>query len=568
MSDQITRCAAERFGLSYLFPYQRLVITNVLAAIGASDEHRPPREEDAATWGKQIVILPTGAGKSLCFQLPAALVEGITLVVYPLLSLMNDQARRIGEAGFGVVQLKGGQSREERRRVERAIAAGSCEFVLTNPETLATDTVKRLLATAKIVHVVVDEAHCISEWGDTFREAYLTLGASIAAIGVEVVTAFTATATDHGIRRIQEVLFGYDSGGITNGGGAHLIRGNPDRENITYSVVPCLNISHALRRLTETAESPGTGATTGTAGSSTSEKNHGAAPPHTSNADSGYLPVWRPGDPLPLPAIVFCRTRNETEAVARDLATVIGRERALYYHAGLAKEEKDATERRFFSATDAILAATCAYGLGVDKSDIRAVIHTYIPETVEAFLQESGRAGRDRAPAFSIVLVDPVAVSRSLHREGDGTVTPVEEAVFGTECRRKTLIAHLGGSGEACSGCDRCCDPDRPGVSPAAEQLLRSIALTPGSLRRRTWIALWRGVPSYADTVAFRRGVPGFGAFSHWRVRELDAAIDNLLAAGLIRERRGELSLPPRRRSVRDRKDPPPPFLPFRRATG
>jgi len=548
------RCAAERFGLSYLFPYQRLVITNVLAAIGASSQRRREggdhqEEEDAATWGKQIVILPTGAGKSLCFQLPAALVEGITLVVYPLLSLMNDQARRIGEAGFGVVQLKGGQSRDERRSVERAIAAGRCDFVLTNPETLATEAVQRLLAAATIVHVVVDEAHCISEWGDTFREAYLTLGSSFTAIGADVITAFTATATDHGIRRIQEVLFGSTAASSTGGTGAHLIRGNPDRENVTYSIVPCLSVPHVLRRLAESV------------GPSATETGSGAS-------DSGYLPVWRIGDTIPLPAIVFCRTRKETEGVARILAGVIGRERALYYHAGLSKEEKAKTEHRFFAATDAILAATCAYGLGVDKGDIRTVVHTYIPETVEAFLQESGRAGRDRAPALSIVLVDPPAVARFRRNEQRGTVSPVEEAVFGTDCRRKTLISHLGGTGETCSGCDRCCDTDRPDVSPATEQLLRSIALTPGSMRRRTWIALWRGVLSYSDAIALRGGIPGFGAFAHWRVGELDTAIDDLVSAGLIRERKGGLSVTFRRRGVRDRTGHHQPFLPFRKAAG
>jgi ATP-dependent DNA helicase RecQ len=258
----------------------------------------------------------------------------------------------------------------------------------------------------------------------------------------------------------------------------------------------------------------------------------------------------------------------ETEAVARHLAGVLGRKRALYYHAGLTKEKKEETERSFFSATDAILAATCAYGLGVDKSDIRAVVHTYIPETVEAFLQESGRAGRDRAPALSIVLVDPPAVSRYRQRAKIGTPSPVEEAVFGTRCRRGTLISHLGGSGETCSGCDRCCDPDRPDVSPATEQLLRSIAMTPGLMSRRTWIALWRGVASYADTLAFRRGIPGFGAFAHWRICELDASIDDLVSAGLIRERRGGLTLPSRRRWARDRKDRHQPFLPFRKAAG
>ncbi|MDA3951839.1 MAG: DEAD/DEAH box helicase, partial [Spirochaeta sp.] len=314
MNETITDYARSRFGLSYLYPYQRLVITNILAAVGADGRGADGSgaaghaDSDAGAWGRQIVILPTGAGKSLCFQLPAAILGGATLVIYPLLSLMNDQERRITEAGFTVVQLKGGQDRRERDRVAAAIITGTCDFVLTNPETLQGARAQKLLRNVRIDHVVIDEAHCISEWGDTFRESYLTLGDSLRPLNAPVITAFTATASDHVIRRIREVVFP-DTG-------AHLVRGNPDRENITYSVVPCLDTRHAVVQLARSS----CGAPPGGA----SAENLPGHPAAVKERDGTVLPVWRRGDHLALPAIVFCRTRAETETVAAEVAQVLG----------------------------------------------------------------------------------------------------------------------------------------------------------------------------------------------------------------------------------------------------
>ena len=151
--------AARPFGISYLHPCQRLVISNVL-------DNGP----DAVS--RQIVVLPTGAGKTLCFQLPAVLLPGLTVVIYPLLSLMADQLRRAEGAGLGVVVLGGGQDRAERVRIWRSIEDGEIRLVLTNPETLCQKGVLRVLAQVEISHLGVDEAHCVSEWGETCRAAY------------------------------------------------------------------------------------------------------------------------------------------------------------------------------------------------------------------------------------------------------------------------------------------------------------------------------------------------------------------------------------------------------------
>ncbi|MFW5695202.1 MAG: DEAD/DEAH box helicase, partial [Alkalispirochaeta sp.] len=239
MDDEYLRCARERFGLTYLFPYQRLVIATLVESLRG--ETGSVRRDDVETLGRQIVILPTGAGKSLCFQLPAALCGGTTLVIYPLLGLMNDQERRMREAGFTVRQLRGGQEPAHRREILAEFSQGSLDFLITNPETLATEPIRNALAAAPPVHAVVDEAHCISEWGDTFRPAYTTIGESLDRIGIARRTAFTATASDRVIERIRSVLFART--------GASVVRGNPDRPNITYSVVPTLSLSHALQSM-------------------------------------------------------------------------------------------------------------------------------------------------------------------------------------------------------------------------------------------------------------------------------------------------------------------------------
>jgi ATP-dependent DNA helicase RecQ len=508
-SDSLLALARERFGLDYLFPYQRLVITNILAAAHSETD-------DAREYGKQIVILPTGAGKSLCFQLPAAALSGTTLVIYPLLSLMNDQARRMSEGGFSVVQLKGGQSREERRAALDQVRAGTLNFVITNPETLQDQSIREVLRSSNLIHAVIDEAHCISEWGDSFRPLYLTLGEAMADLEVPIVTAFTATAGDHVLQRIREVLF--------RGDGARVIRGNPDRENISYSVVPCLSRLHALRSIFRSTAVP-----------------EATPTPGESDASRATLPVWYPGEPIPLPAIVFCATRADTRLYAAHLERVLGTGRAFHYHAGLEREEKKRVEECFFHATDAVLCATCAYGMGVDKPDIRAVIHTYLPATVEAFLQESGRGGRDRRPAFSVVLIDPSDEKRYLNNDTPGTV---QRMAFGPGCRREPLLREMGTEPDACAGCDRCESghssgpPLLPHQTPVASLISSLVMHAPRRFTATEWIRLLRGVASWQDRC---RGFPrrsGFGALRHWTTAELQAAIQALTALEVLRVRR------------------------------
>jgi len=550
VDDPVLSAAQERFGIDYLYPYQRLVIANILSAADSPEPSVDKNHTDTTSWGRQIVILPTGAGKSLCFQLPATVLPGPTLVIYPLLSLMNDQERRITEAGFSVVQLKGGQDGNERASVARELLEG-VDFILTNPETLVGPAVRSLLKRAAPAHAVIDEAHCISEWGDTFREAYLTTGESIAAIGVPLVTAFTATASDHVIRRIREVLFPE--------GGAHLIRGNADRENITYSVVPCFSKRHAVVSLL-------TGSQYNWNDPAGHEHEHEHEPkrvPESVDDDTGFLPVFRPGETLPLPAIFFCRTRWETQFYASLAAAVVDRDHCYYYHAGLSREEKKRVEESFFRDDRGVLAATCAYGMGVDKKNIRAVVHTYIPATVEAFLQESGRGGRDRAPAYSITLTDPTDISVFQERLQTGTAGPVERAFFSRQCRRTTLLHHLGYRTDTCTGCDRCVFPDDESCSPAVELALSCVAETRQHLTRREWIAVWQGRLSVTTALAGHRGIPGYGMFTDWREDELEEGLENLLGLGVLKLSRNRVRRSVNPKAVPDRTDRPRPYLSF-----
>ena len=191
--DYVTKAAQDAFGITYLFPWQRIVIANILDASSWKKQsfsgdlrEEPPKN--------QIVLLPTGAGKSLCFLTPALILPGATLVLYPLLALMADQKRRIDEGGLESVIFRGGQTLEEREENFKQIKNGA-RIILANPEVLQNKNLITRLKECNISHIAIDEAHCVSEWGDSFRPAYLTLGKIIKELDVPVVTAFTATAS-------------------------------------------------------------------------------------------------------------------------------------------------------------------------------------------------------------------------------------------------------------------------------------------------------------------------------------------------------------------------------------
>ena len=307
-SDPVSICCRDVFGIGYPYPWQRLVIASVLDAVlpAAVLEPGEPGPEPL----RKIAVLPTGAGKSLCWMLPAVLISGMTVAVFPLLSLMADQKRRLESCGIPVVLLKGGQDRKERRSIWHRLESGAARIVLANPEVLQTPEARRKLGALSPEFFVVDETHTVSQWGETFRPACAGLGRIVKAWNPRAVLALTATAGPLIRSRITELLF--------NGETPDAALADPDRPAIRYGVVPTLSRNHTLQRLVR-------------------EKRR--------------------------PMIVFGSTRPAVERAARMLRYRLDDDRIRFYHAGLEPQEKTALEEWFLGSRDGILCATCAYGI-------------------------------------------------------------------------------------------------------------------------------------------------------------------------------------------------------------
>ncbi|MBR1911018.1 MAG: ATP-dependent DNA helicase RecQ [Treponema sp.] len=383
IGDHVSEVAKKTFGISFLYPWQRLVIANIL------DAAREPEEYEC---NRQIVLLPTGAGKSLCFLVPTLLLNGPSLIIYPLLALMTDQQRRMEEAGLQSVIFRGGQTIQEREYNFEQIQNG-VRIILANPEVLQNETLVQRLATCNIQHIAIDEAHCAYQWGTTFRPAYLTLGHISEQLHAPVMTAFTATASPDVLQNITRILFN---------GKAHVIQSASDRPNIHYHVIHCYNKTKEALKLAITAVKP---------------------------------------------VLVFCGTRKKAENMARELMAYYNSDSVKFYHAGLSKEEKESVEKWFYPKKNACLCATVAFGMGVDKKNIRTVIHLEASSSIEAYIQEAGRAGRDGKTANAFLLWSPQDHNPS------GQLAAYAQS---NTCRRQFLLDALGAEKAVCSGCDIC----------------------------------------------------------------------------------------------------------------
>ncbi len=405
-NDPVTDTARKVFDVPYLYPWQRIVIANILDAANMQQSAQVYAEnEDGIYAGRQIVLLPTGSGKSMCFLVPALLLKGPTLILYPLLALMSDQQRRINAAGIPNVIFRGQQTDRERDNNFKKIKDGA-KIILANPEVLQNEKLLSRLAKCGITHIAIDEAHCVAEWGDSFRPAYLTVGSIIQKLCVSVVTAFTATASPSVLSRIAEILFH---------GEAHIVESDGDRPEISYHVLYAYAKKRAAFKLALTEQRP---------------------------------------------LLVFCGTRKKAEETAREIAAYPGQKDLVkFYHAGLKKEEKKAVEEWFFSGKKIVLCATCAYGMGIDKKDIRTVIHLDPPVSMENYAQETGRAARDKQPAKAILLWSYTDSSNHLNSKPGSREYMIKKFAGGSECRRQVLLEALGFPDAAtavCSGCDIC----------------------------------------------------------------------------------------------------------------
>lgn len=402
--DPAAKVAKDIFGVATLYPWQRLVIANIMECAQRYEQGDLPQEDqdDFMNKGRQVVLLPTGAGKSMCFMVPSVLLNRPTLVVYPLLALMNDQLRRIEKAGLQAVLFRGQQTKEERQE-NFAKLRGGAKLILANPEVLQSGDLLNELSEFNIIHAAIDEAHCVSEWGDSFRPSYLELGKVLSRLNIPVITAFTATASPPVLSRVTQILF--------DGEKPYLMQSASDRQNIHYAVeYACAKEKRALQL-------------------AFTEKR---------------------------PMVVFCGTRALSEKTARLFREFLPADEVRFYHAGLTKEEKTATEQWFFPHKSAVLCCTCAFGMGVDKSDIRTVVHLEPSPTAESYIQEAGRGGRDGSVAKAILLwsLDDAMKSEKF-------LSKSRESVLGKfahteKCRRQVLLDALGAEQAVCSGCDIC----------------------------------------------------------------------------------------------------------------
>ena len=323
------------------------------------ESFRPGQQEavEAAFAGRDaLVVMPTGSGKSLCYQLPGLALDGLTIVISPLVALMRDQGDALAAAGHGAARvLNASLPPGEADSVLAALADGSCGLVLVAPERFGDARFRAAIEEREIALFAVDEAHCLSEWGHDFRPDYLRLADARDAIGARCTMALTATATPRVAADIMRALRLRDPVEVRTG---------VDRPNLTFDVAA---VQGERARLSLLA--------------------------------AGLA------DPSQRPAIVYAGTRARCEDVAERLREADLPAEA--YHAGLGAAERDARQARFMASDDGVMVATTAFGMGVDKADVRSVWHWSLPASLEGYYQESGRAGRDGEPARCVLLYSP-----------------------------------------------------------------------------------------------------------------------------------------------------------------
>lgn len=382
--------------------------------------------------GDALVLMPTGGGKSLCYQIPALMRPGCGVVVSPLIALMADQVAALAEAGVRAAVLNSTLDAAGANSVERAFVAGELDMIYVAPERLVTPRFQSLLERAKIALFAIDEAHCVSQWGHDFRPEYIELAVLHERFPAVPRIALTATADELTRREIISRLHLEE---------AQVFIESFDRPNIRYAIVEKESAREQLLRFLQ--------------------REHAG--------DAG---------------IVYCLSRKKVEETAAWL-TSHGIP-ALPYHAGLDAEIRAQHQRRFVDGEGVVMTATIAFGMGIDKPDVRFVAHLDLPKSIEAYYQETGRAGRDGAPAnawMAYGLADVVQQRRMIDEsEADEEFKRVSrgklEALVGlaetAECRRVRLLAYFGETGQPCGNCDNCLHP--PTVVDSTESAQKALS--------------------------------------------------------------------------------------------
>ncbi|MBI5866430.1 MAG: RecQ family ATP-dependent DNA helicase [Planctomycetes bacterium] len=505
--------------------------SNMLAAIRRTwgyDGLRPMQAE-AIQAGidrrDSLVVLPTGGGKSLCYQVPPLVAERTDVVVSPLISLMKDQVDGLRECGYPAVTMHSGQTPGEQRAAEEMIASGKCRLVLVSPERVLTARFIRLMQMARVSTFAIDEAHCISHWGHDFRPEYRRLGGLKDRFADVSVHAYTATATERVREDIKRQL------GLRD---PLVLVGCFDRPNLTYRIVPREKLRDqvlsVLRR-------------------------------HRREA-----------------AIIYCVSRRETEALAAHLRSE--GIRAAYYHAGMDPEPRRLTQDQFSNEKLDVVVATVAFGMGIDRSDVRCVIHAAMPKSVEHYQQETGRAGRDGLPAECVLFhsgADSLKWRMLLDRSrdetlegmtdnGDGSYAVARETLEAAHaaqceliehmrrlcltnaCRHRLLSAYFGQTlaGENCGACDVCLgEVERhQEATVLAQKILSCVARVEERFGAGHVADVLLGSTAEAVLRCGHDKLSTYGLLGDLPKRAISHQIDQLLAQELLERRSNDRGLP------------------------
>jgi ATP-dependent DNA helicase RecQ len=468
----------------------------LLSSVFGFDGFRPGQAEivEAVASGRNVLaIMPTGGGKSLCFQLPAIMRDGVTVVVSPLIALMRDQVRALREAGVAAGALTSGNTDDETEAVFAALDAGELKLLYLAPERLAAGGTQTLLRRIGVGLIAVDEAHCVSQWGHDFRPDYLRIGELRAALNVPLA-AFTATADAETRTEITARLFGGRVPQV-------FLRGF-DRPNIHLAFAP-------------------------------------------KNGPRGQIMGFA-GARRGQSGIVYCATRAKTEALAHALED--DGHAAAFYHGGMEAEARRRVEDRFQREDGLIVVATVAFGMGIDKPDIRWVAHADLPKSIEAYYQEIGRAGRDGAAAETLTLfgADDIRLRRT---QIDESLAPPERrgadhgrlnALLGLaealDCRRRVLLGYFGEDAAPCGNCDLCDrPPDVIDGTDAVRKALSAILRTGESFGAGHLIDILTGTKT--DKIA-QRGhdrLPTFGVGREFTKAQWQGLFRQMMGRDLVR---------------------------------
>ncbi|SHH24699.1 ATP-dependent DNA helicase RecQ [Cognatiyoonia sediminum] len=477
----------------------------LLSDVFGFDDFLPGQGEivEAVCAGRDtLAIMPTGGGKSLCFQLPALARDGVTVVISPLIALMRDQVRGLQEAGVEAGALTSGNTQEETDYVWQRLEAGTLKLLYMAPERLASGSIAQMLHRANVSLIAVDEAHCVSQWGHDFRPDYLRIGELRAALDVPLV-ALTATADAEtrdeiiaklfASRKVEVFLRGFDRPNIHL---AFAAKDQPRQQTLNFA---------------------------------TARKGQ-----------SG---------------IVYCGTRAKTETLARALAEA--GHSTCHYHGGMEAEDRREVERRFQQEDGLIVCATVAFGMGIDKPDIRWVAHADLPKSIEAYYQEIGRAGRDGAPAETLTLFGPDDIRYRRQQIDEGLAPPERRdadhgrlnALLGLaealSCRRQSLLRYFGEEAEPCGHCDLCEKPPEvfDGTQPVRMALSAALR-TDERFGAGHLIDILRGTSTDKVRERGHDALPTFGVGKEYDKRQWQVIFRQMMGHDLLRpdaERHGAL---------------------------